>query len=364
MLTPALITNRDEWNALLRDLPYAHILQSWEWGEFKQQTTGWTPERWAYRNAAGKTVALASLLTRRVASLSVMYVPKGAVLDYADHAVREAVLDHLQQAARARRAVWLKIDPDVPLGTGIPLDETPDPDQPPRDDPIGIDLRDSLLRRGWRFSADQVQFRNTLLLDLTQPEEALLKGMNQSTRRKLRQSEAGTVHLRSADLSGDDLRVLYELYTITGRRQGFVVRPLDYYRLAWRRFAEVGLARAWLAEVDQRAVAGLVLYTFGSRAWYFYGMSDDVGREGHPTYALQWQAIRAAKALGCTVYDWWGAPDHFRESDPMWGVYRFKAGFGGRVVRHIGAWDYTPRPFWYWLYTEAMPRLRKFVSTA
>ena len=80
-----------------------------------------------------------------------------------------------------------------------------------------------------------------------------------------------------------------------------------------------------------------------------------------PNHALQWAAMRWAKAAGCTRYDWWGAPDVLDESDPMWGVYRFKQGFGGEFVPHIGAWDYpTNRPL-YWAYTAAMPKVLDFM---
>jgi len=76
-----------------------------------------------------------------------------------------------------------------------------------------------------------------------------------------------------------------------------------------------------------------------------------------PSHLLQWEAMLRAKAAGCTLYDLWGAPDEFLESDPLWGVYRFKEGLGGKVVRWIGAWDLPVRPFYYRLYTQVLPRL-------
>jgi lipid II:glycine glycyltransferase (peptidoglycan interpeptide bridge formation enzyme) len=86
-------------------------------------------------------------------------------------------------------------------------------------------------------------------------------------------------------------------------------------------------------------------------------MSRDVHREKMPAYLLQWEAMKRAKARGCSVYDLWGAPDTFDESDSMWGVYRFKEGLGGKVVRTLGAWDFAPNPFWYKLYSEVIPRI-------
>ena len=63
------------------------------------------------------------------------------------------------------------------------------------------------------------------------------------------------------------------------------------------------------------------------------------------------------KAAGCTEYDWWGAPDVFQEDDPMWGVYRFKDGFGGTVLRTLGAWDFIPHPLLYRVYEGVIPRV-------
>ena len=353
-LAAAPIAERAAWNEALRVLPCAHILQTWEWGAFKQRETGWTPARLAWRSGDGAIVAAASILTRRIGPLRVMYAPKGPALDYTDLETARAVLDTLEEMARRRRAVWLKIDPDVVAGIGIPGGA--DPDRPPHDDPAGQAVLDLLRARGWRFSASQVQFRNTIALDLTQPEEAILAGMSQSTRRKVRAASKKGVTVRVA-ASEDDLRTLYALYTVTGERQGFLVRPAAYYREAWARFIEAGLATAFLAEWEGQPLAGLVLFHFGPKAWYFYGMSSNDERQRMPTYLLQWEAIRWAKAHGYPVYDFWGAPDVFAEDDPMWGVYRFKDGFGGTVVRHIGAWDYAPFPALYWVYERLMPRI-------
>ena len=88
-----------------------------------------------------------------------------------------------------------------------------------------------------------------------------------------------------------------------------------------------------------------------------YGMSREAHREKMPNHLLQWEAMRWAKAAGCETYDFWGAPDELTEADPMWGVWKFKEGFGGQVVRHIGAWDYAPSPLLYRLYTAILPRV-------
>jgi lipid II:glycine glycyltransferase (peptidoglycan interpeptide bridge formation enzyme) len=101
----------------------------------------------------------------------------------------------------------------------------------------------------------------------------------------------------------------------------------------------------------------LLVYRFGDTCWYIYGMSREAQRDRMPNHLLQWEAIRWARAQGCTTYDFWGAPDRLEPGDPMWGVYRFKEGFGAELVRTVGAWDYPVRPTLYAFYTRLLPRI-------
>jgi len=135
------------------------------------------------------------------------------------------------------------------------------------------------------------------------------------------------------------------------------VRPFGYYRAIWERFLAEGLGHLLLTEFGGEPIAGLILFRYGPTAWYFYGASTAKARDLMPNHALQWAAMRWAKAHGCTRYDWWGAPNALEESDPMWGVYRFKQGFGGEFISHIGAWDFPVNKGLYWAYTRAMPRV-------
>jgi peptidoglycan pentaglycine glycine transferase (the first glycine) len=341
------IPQRDHWNEILRALPTHHVLQTWEWGEFKQRY-GWRAERLAFRHG-DRIVAAAQILARQASPLpvSILYVPKGPALDYADRPLRIAVLRALAAHARRRRAVFIKIDPDVVLGTGIP-----GTDEDIRI-PTGVAFCQDLTAAGWRFSGDQIQFRNTVQLDLRQSDEDLLAVMKQKTRYNIRLAGRKGVEVRRG--SKDDLRLLFEMYAETAERDGFIIRPLSYYRNAWGAFMEAGLACPLIAEHEGEALGAVILFAFGDRAWYMYGASRDVHRDKMPNQLLQWEAMRWAKGRGATIYDMWGAPNEFDEDDPMYGVWRFKAGFGGQVVRHIGAWDRVISRPWHWIYTFVIP---------
>ncbi len=335
----------DDWNAHIRDLPGAHILQSAEWGEFKRRSTGWIPQAVTLDSVNGAYRGAALLLTRQIGPLRVGYIPRGPLLDYADIATRTAMLDGLEHLARRYRLIWLKIDPDLPVGYGIPPDARPDA--------TGVAFVAELEQRGWRLSESQVQYRNTLVLDLAPGEDALLKNMSQSTRYKVRYAPKHGVTVRAG--TPDDLPLLYKLYAETGARDGFLTRPFSYYEDEWGALMRAGIAHALIAEYEGQALAHVVLFKFGRTCWYFYGASSSEHRNLMPTYLLQWEAICWAKAQGCTRYDFWGAPDVFDESDPMWGVFRWKEGFGGVVTRTAGAYDYVPSAALYALYTRAVP---------
>ena len=342
------------WDAALLALPNPHILQSWAWGEFKSRY-GWHPTRLRFEEE-GEIVAAASVLRRKMPGLpiSILYVPKGPALDWDNAGLAGQVMQELASLARRQRALFIKIDPDVYYSTDAPSFS-------PR--PVRATETGQMLEsQGWRTSTEQIQFRNTLLLDLKRPEDQLLAAMKQKTRYNVRLAARRGVSVRSIG-AGDGpaqrdaaLSIFYQLYAETGRRDGFVIRPPDYYRDAWGSFLDRGLAQLFLAEFEGEAIAGLMLFVFGTAAWYMYGASSNRERRRMPNYLLQWEAIRWAREQGCALYDLWGAPDRLDESDPMWGVVRFKLGLGGALARGLGAWDYPVSRIGYWFYTTVMPR--------
>lgn len=378
------------WNSIISKLPNPHFLQTYEWGQVKAKY-GWEPiyliwdekklsvinnqsaDNWSL--LTDNCLAAALVLKRQIlrsgfaARLSILYSPKGPLLDWTNESLRNRVLDDLQFFAKKQGAIFLKMDPDVVLGTGVP-ESAEDVEEK-----SGQAVLSDLKRRGWGYSSDQIQFKNTVLIDLNQTEDDLLARMKQKTRYNIRLAEKKGVSLRVGSLT--DLPMLYKMYAETSVRDGFVIRDEGYYKTVWELFMagnqfsnspisnlqppitnyQLPLAEPLIAEVNNELVAAIFVFYFAGRAYYVYGMSRDLHREKMPTYLLQWEAMRRAKTKGCAVYDLWGAPDVFDESDSMRGVYRFKEGLGGRVVRTLGAWDYAPNPFWYRMYSEIIPRV-------
>ncbi|MFL7839758.1 MAG: lipid II:glycine glycyltransferase FemX [Candidatus Promineifilaceae bacterium] len=343
------------WNQALVGQPYAHALQSWVWGDFKSRW-GWTAQRLTLTIAEGswEPLGAAQVLKRRLPRLpySILYVPKGPALDYTDQGLRLKFLEELEKLARREKAILIKIDPEVVSYWGVEKE---------RKSPVGEKLTQELQSRGWLYSAEQIQFPNTVIIDLMRSEEDLLASMKSKTRYNIRLAGRKGITVRQG--TADDLNFIAKMYQETADRDEFAIRPRDYYLDAWRSFYNAGMAMPLLAEYEGEPVAAVLLIRFGDRVTYMYGASTNRERQRMPNYLLQWEAIRWAKAQGCKIYDFWGAPTRFEEDDPLWGVWRFKDGFQGDVVWHIGAWDFPARPFWYNAYARLLPRYIAFLRS-
>jgi peptidoglycan pentaglycine glycine transferase (the first glycine) len=280
--------------------------------------------------------------------LSVFYVPKGPILNWDEENAYPLVLEDLVRFSREQGAIFVKIDPDVVIGSGILGKNS-------RDCITGLRIKSHLQKNGWVFSSEQIQFHNTMTISLEPDESTLLNNMKQKTRYNIRLAVKKGVTVRVGDEM--DLPNLYQLYANTSLRDGFVIREPDYYYRLWGTLLKSNYAEILIAQVDEVDVGAVFITRFARKAYYMYGMSLEAHRDKMHSYLLQWEAIIRAKLAGCEIFDMWGAPDVFDESDPMWGVYRFKEGFGGQVIRTIGAWDYPIHPKVYQLYTILLPKM-------
>ncbi len=305
-----------QWNDTIARLPGAHLLQTWEWGSVKK-SYGWQPLPQIWKDDAGQVKCAGLILQRTVSPLRlrVLYVPRGPLVDWSDPQWRERALVEMENTARRQHAMFIKIDPEAVLGTGVPGSDEE------CEHPGGKTLQGDLRRRGWQYSAEQVQFRNTVIVDLTESEDSWLARLKQKARYNLRLGEKRGVTTRLG--TAQDLPLLYQMYAETSVRDGFLIRSQDYYQTLWKTFLDQDMLEPIIAEVDGQAVAAIMVYYFAGKAWYLQGMSTSLHREKMPNYQLQWTAMRRARARGCTSYDLWGAPERFTEADALWGVFRF-----------------------------------------
>jgi peptidoglycan pentaglycine glycine transferase (the first glycine) len=338
------IPTRQEWDRFVLSRE-GHLLQSWAWGEFKARF-GWDVERLAVRDETGDQVnGVAQILIRRLPLGSLAYVPKGPVVEPGDRETWVRVLRRLREFGQQRGVTFLKIEPDW---------EGEHPQS------------QLFIEEGFKLSDRAIQPATTIVVSLKADEEEILAQMKSKTRYNVRLAQRKGVTVQEG--GEEDVSLFYELMEETRDRDAFGIHAEEYYREAWRAFAPQDQAKLFLAYYGDEPLGGLMVFAFGSRAYYLYGASSDRHRNLMPNHLLQWRAMLWARERGCTSYDLWGIPDEAGEGDEdmeevlkrggLWGVYRFKRGFGGRVVRHSPSYDYVYSPLVYWLGTRVYPRVR------
>lgn len=319
---------REDWNRFIAQSLGSPILQSWEWGEVKR-SQGWEPIRLAVAESE-EIIAQISILKRKIPYIgkSIFYAPRGPVLHFKNIKVLDFLLGAIKFEAKRHRAVVLKIDPEIE-----------------EEDVSALKI---LTGRGFRAQKNQVQPRTTLCLDLTHDLEILLLSFEEKTRYNIRLSERKGVSVR--ELSGQQgINIFYELYKETAKRDNFLIHPKSYYQKIFNLMGIKGMARIFIAYFEDEPIAAIVNFYFGERLWYMYGASKSSHRNIMPNHALHWEVIKRAKEEGYKLYDLWGIPSDPRPDHPLWGVYRFKKGFNGRLIKYVGCLDLVFDPLFYFI---------------
>ncbi len=321
------------WDSFVARSNPGSYLQTTAWAEVKAPN-GWTPLRFMGSSIGApqagefgtddeETTSGAQLLIRkpRLFPWAFAYAPRGPVFERWDASILEAFTGALRHAivSMPMRVSHVRIEPEIELNGPVDIDGA---------------FRVALRRCGWR-SATPIQPPRTRQVDL-RPDEAALWG---DLRKKWRQyvNKARRRDVRVVEATADRLPEFYSIYQETARRAGFVIRTYESYVTVWRAFDKLGMARLLMAEgPDGVGLATLFLLRVGDRVVEPYGGMTEAGAECRANYLLKWEAIRTSREQGATSYDMWGISHE--------GIEHFKAGFGGREIKYVGAWDLVLDP--------------------
>lgn len=301
-------TDNKNWNEHI-----THPLQSWEWGEF--------------RKAMGIDVVRTKhgqLTFHRVPYTPwvIGYFPKGPQ-------PTPEMLHDLKLLGASKHAIFIQLEPN-----------------------IVVSQNDTLIP-GLRRSHHPLFTKYTFVLDLTTPEEDLLKAMHSKTRYNLRIAQKHDVTV-SEDNSEAAFTEYLRLNEETTGRQGFFAHNTQYHQTMWRMMHGSGIAHLFTATYQGEILAAWILFAWNKTLYYPYGTSSREHREVMAPTLLLWEIVRWGKANGFTSFDLWGAmgpePD---TKDPWFGFHRFKQGFNPLLVEHIGSFDLVINPLLYKLYTLA-----------
>lgn len=319
------------WDAFLDRAPRSHYIQSSMWAQVVAQS-GWRCVRLTVTQNED-IVAGFQMLLRSIPIFGTMgYIPRGPVIASGDADVVELVTRHVHEVARSERILFLKLQPAY-----------------------GDDgLVERLLKEGFHPSHAHADNVATVLIDLTQDKDTLLKKMKKSLRRGIRRAGRKGAIARQSQGTAQDLSLFYHILRQTSQRGEFAIHSEAYYQKVWECFAPRGHATLFFVECESEPVATVFVIGFGNSVFARFGGWN--GRYGNyePNALLRWTAIQWAKEQGYRWYDFMGidetvartllqnhpAPDSGKTS----GYTLFKLGFGGQIVLSPGAYDYVYNP--------------------
>lgn len=301
--------------------PRGDVLQTTAWGKVKEGS-GWSYYPLGVLEQ-GSLTAAALILVKKLpwVPYAVAYSPRGPL-----YSSREALAELLRSGAQFLKGhgalVW-KMDPAVPEGDQEWLGAAKE---------LGLRWIDT----GVDFQGVQPRF--VMTLDITPPLDALLSQMKNKTRYNIRYAQRKGVQVEAVQAKRQ-LSTFYALLQETAERDRFTIRPLTYYEDLWDHLVEQNLAKVFLAHHEGLPLAGAICFKLGRRVWYVYGASSNEKRNLQASHLLQWEMIKWAKGSGCTIYDFRGVSGDLNPEHPLYGLYRFKEGFGAQLQAYAGEFD-------------------------
>lgn len=326
-----------EYEAFLQSHPKGHFAQSVLWAKQKPM---WHWEAIVSRDSKSAIRGSMAVLIRKIIPglpYTMMYACRGPVTDLDDTETLKDLVDGAKKLAKKHHSYVIKIDPDVPSS------ET---EYAAALQSLGF----SPTGGGATFDAIQPQYVFRLNTEGKTSEE-LLAALPQSTRRKVRTGpkKGVTTKICGKEAVPDFARLMLE----TGVRDGFVTRDASYFENMLDNLGEH--ARLYMAYYEGQAIAGTLAIWYGDKVWYLYGASANEHRNLMPNYLLQWNMIEWAVEKGCRLYDFRGVPGQVGEDHPLYGLYKFKLGFGGDYVEFVGEMDLVLKPFINWFINTGKP---------
>ncbi len=332
---------REEYIHFLKTHPKGHFLQTPEWAKVKKE---WINEVVVSLDESGKIKGSMSLLIRPFKKItSMMYSPRGPVCDIHDKETFQDLVNQAKEVAKKYHSFILVLDPDVPSS----------------DD----EFKDIVKKIGFKISEDakdfsqMIQPRYVFRLDVKdKTEEELMASFHEKWRYNIRL--AGRKGVKIIEGGRDDVKKFHEIMLTTGVRDNFVIRPLEYFERMYDELAPKGYMKLLMAEYNGEIIAAVIPIIYGNKVWYLYGASSNEFRNVMPNYLLQWEQIKLAIANHCDIYDFRGVSGHVDETNPQYGIYKFKKGFNGEFVEFIGELNMVLNPFMNFLYNKVVKKIR------
>ena len=326
-----------EYEEFVQSHPKGNFAQSWLWSKQKPM---WSWDAVAVRGTDGKIKGSCAFMSRKLPGIgsTLMYGCRGPVCDLDDRETMAELLEGARMLAKQHHAYCIKIDPDVPSSNTDYADMLHS---------FGFQSREG----GKNFEAINPRYVFRLNIE-GKTEEEIMAGFHQKWRYNIRLAERKGVTVK---ICGKEMVPAFsDLMLTTGVRDGFVTRQPEYFSNMLDNLGEH--CRLYMAfDPEGTPIAGTLAIGYGDKVWYLYGASSNEHRNLMPNYLLQWSMIRWAVERGARVYDFRGVSGDVSEDNPLYGLFRFKQGFGGDFTEFVGEMDLVLKPAVYWAAEKGKP---------
>lgn len=299
-----------------------HPLQSWEWGEFRE-SIGTLVERFGiYEN--DKLITAFQLTFHKIpfTKYFVGYLPKGPFPD-------KNLSNALKQIGKEYNCAFIKLEPN-----------------------IEVTSHKSQVTSEFKKSPKSLFTKYNFVLDITKPEEELLKNMSQKTRYNIKIAQKHEVKIEERT-DEQALEIYLKLYFETTKRQNYHGHTPAYHKKVWESLQKTNIVRFLIASYNKKPLTAWMLINFKDTLYYPYGGSSIEHREVMANNLVAWEAIKLGKKLNLKEFDMWGALGPDADSkDPWFGFHKFKQGYGGRLEEYIGTYDLVFNYPLYWVFTS------------
>ena len=326
--TPKEMTS---WDTLvIQNTDAGNIFQGAIFANLKQ-STGWQP-----RYIIAGSLAILALEKHIPVIGKIWYLPKGpGVIDTTQLG---ALLPLLRDFARKHGVFSVKLEPE--------LFDTPE-------------TQSALTELSLVKTVPIQPNYATVLLDIREPLDDVLSGLNQKGRHAIKRAQRDGVTVKRVDTTDDNCQLMYQL--LSGTAEGsFRIRSFNYYKTFWQSYSQAEQGQLFFAYVDGQIVAGAFALILGTKSTYKDGASIKERTAYGASHLLQWEVITWAKEQGALTHDLCGTPPSAAIKDPShphYGLGRFKTSFNKTVTDYVGAYDLVVKPAQYKLWRSAGERI-------
>ena len=334
-----IINEKSIWeNFLLEMGGEKTFLDSWNWGEFNLMMGNKIWRLGIFDGGKLVGTALISKITAKRGTF--LLIQHGPVIsgENKKNETLQILLDELKKIGKEERASFIRMNP---------LWERNQENQ-------------NILRDlGFKEAPMHANaYEATWKLDITIPEEELLKNMRKTTRYLIRQGMKNQDIIVETSERLNDIEKYQKLNKEIAKRQKFVPFSFEYAKNEFEVFSPDKQVLLFFGKYKEEIISSALVIFWSGIGFYHQAASSSKYTKFSIPYLLLWEAIKEAKKRGCSLFDFWGYVNPFKNSKHPWaGPTLFKMGFGGKPYEYVKTQDF-PLSKKYWL-TYIFEKLRK-----